>query len=48
MGQSKSLLSMWSNHMDLSTSRFHEEFLGRKENKNGKYELYKPDDDPTG
>jgi hypothetical protein len=44
-----SLLSIWTNHMSLSASRLHEEFEGRKNSLNGKYELYQkePEEDAT-
>ena len=35
-----SLLSIWSDHMNLTASRLHGEFIGRKLSINGKYELY--------
>lgn len=38
-----SLLSIWSNHLNLTASRLHEEFIGRKQSVNGKFELYQKD-----
>ena len=35
-----SLLSIWGDHMKLSASRLHEEFVGRKLAVEGKFELY--------
>lgn len=40
-----SLLSIWTNHINLTASRLHEEFFGRKQSENGKYELYKKEQD---
>lgn len=40
-----SLWSIWTNHMNLAASRFHEEFLGRKSDN---FKLYANDADPTG
>jgi len=38
-----SLFSIWTDHLNLTASRMHEEFEGRKQSINGKFELYKKD-----
>ena len=43
-----SLLSIWSDHMNLTASRLHEEFLGRKMSVNGKFELYQKEEGMEG
>lgn len=42
-----SLASIWADHMSLTASRLHEEFLGRRMSVNNKYELYQRESDPS-